>query len=112
MKGVQYATVLLVLTAIAFWVVYELEPPERPPDVRVHTVAFDNRYGNVERLPIYVTLEDRDEQALVATCDPTTCTFKLALADAVHDISISVEHGGRRSESARVTLDTRAQADR
>jgi hypothetical protein len=107
MKGLQYATVLLVLTVIAFWVVYEVEPPPRPPDIRVHTVGFDNRYGSPGRLPVYVTVDNRAEQALTATCDPTTCSFELALTDAPHEILISVEHGGRRSAPARVALDTR-----
>lgn len=107
MKGLQYATVLLVLTVIAFWVVYELEPPARRPDVRVHTVGFDNRYGNVERLPIHVTVDEGTEQALIAACDATTCTFALPLVDGVHDIRVVVERDGRRSESTRVTLDTR-----
>jgi hypothetical protein len=111
-KGLRYTIVLLVLTVSAFWVVSELESPPQSSGIRLHTVGFDNRYGRINRLPIHVSVDGRTEQALVATCDPTTCTFDLSLPDAVHDIRISVQHGGRRSESARVTLDTRAQADR
>ena len=112
MKGLQYATVLLVLTVIAFWAAFGLDQPERPADLRVHMVGFDNRYGNVERLRIHVTVNGLTEQASVATCDPTMCTFELPLPDAVHEILISVEHDGRRSEPARVTLDTRVPTDR
>ncbi len=113
MTGVRYSAILLTATVLAFWVVYELEPtPPRPPGIRMHTVGFDNHYGNPGRLPVYVTVDNRAEQAFTATCDPSMCTFELPLTDARHEILISVEHEGRRSESARVTLDTRAPADR
>ena len=107
MRGVRYSAILLVATVLAFWVVYELEPPPRPPDIRLHTVGFDNLYGNPGRLPVYVTVDKRPEQTVSAACDPTLCTFELALTDAQHEILISVEHEGRRSTPTRVALDTR-----
>ena len=112
MRGVRYSAILLVATVLAFWVVYELEPPPRQPDTRVHSVGFDNLYGTVDRLPVYVTVDNLTEEAFTATCVPATCTFELRLTDAAHEVLIAVKHEGRRSAPTRVTLDTRAPSDR
>jgi hypothetical protein len=70
------------------------------------TVAFDNLYGNVSEVPIYVTVDDGLEQVLTATCDAKACTFKLPLTNGRHELAISVEQNGRRSAPAHVTVDT------
>ena len=82
--------------------------PVDPPatDVPTRTVAFDNVYGGADRLPIHVTIDGGPEQSLTATCDSKTCTFKLPLTNARHELAISVEQGGRRSAPALVTVDT------
>ena len=82
--------------------------PVDPPatDVPSRTVAFDNVYGAANRLPIYVTIDGGPEQSLTATCDAKTCSFKLPLSNARHELAISVEQGGRRSAPSRVTVDT------
>jgi hypothetical protein len=100
------------MTVLAFWVVYEVEPPPQPPEVRVHVVGFDNRYGNLERLPIYVSVDNRPEQASVAACNPATCTFELPLPDGPHQVRIWVELDGKRSEPTSVTLDTTVRGGR
>jgi hypothetical protein len=69
-------------------------------------VAFDNLYGNVAEVPVFVTVDGGVEQALTAACDAKACTFKLPLTNARHDLMISVFQNGRRSTAARVTLDT------
>jgi hypothetical protein len=81
-----------------------LDPPAT--DVPTRTVAFDNVYGGPNRLAIHVTIDGGPEQSLTATCDPKTCTFKLPLTNARHELAISVEQGGRRSAPSRVTVDT------
>lgn len=82
-------------------------PVESPAtDVPIRTVAFDNVYGGANRLPIHVTIDGGREQSLTATCDPKTCTFKLPLTNARHELAISVEQSGRRSAPSRVTVDT------
>jgi hypothetical protein len=55
---------------------------------------------------VRVSVDGGPEQSLTATCDPKTCTFKLPLTNARHELVISVEQGGRRSAPARVTVDT------
>jgi hypothetical protein len=69
-------------------------------------VAFDNLYGDVAEVPIYVAVDGGVEQALTASCDAKACTFKLPLTNARHDLTISVVQNGQRSAPARVTLDT------
>lgn len=76
------------------------------PAAHERTVAFDNLYDDAHQVPIYVTVDDSLEQALTATCDEKSCTFKVLLTNALHELTISVEHGGRRSQPTRVTLDT------
>lgn len=75
-------------------------------DVPTRTVAFDNVYGGANRLPIHVSVDGGPEQSLTATCDSKTCSFKLPLTNARHELAISVEQGGRRSAPSRVTVDT------
>lgn len=110
MRGVRYSAILLVLTVFAFWAVRDEERPagRTGSPSRVQTVAFDNVYGDVVRLPVYVTLDDSAEQMETATCDDRTCTFRLAMTDDVHELLIAVVVDGKRSEPARVTLDTRS----
>ena len=79
---------------------------ERPPDVPLRTVAFDNAYGALDRLPVHVAVDGGAEQPLTATCDARTCTFKLQLTNGRHELAISVEQNGRRSAPAVVTVDT------
>ena len=75
--------------------------------VPTRTVTFDNVYG-ADRLLAYVTVDGGPQQWLTATCDPTTCTLKLPLTNARHELEVSVEQGGRRSAPTRVTVDTSA----
>ena len=115
MTGLKYATVLLALTVFSFWAVHgrsETTPEAQPTRsinraITIRSVAFDNLYGNVKRVTVYVTVEDQAEQVATATCGPKTCTFEIPLTDARHELLMSVEHDGKRSEPARVTLDTR-----
>ena len=76
------------------------------PDTHTRKVAFDNVYGNVDRLPVHVRVDDGAERATTATCDAKTCTFELPLTNARHELVISVEQKGQRSTPTRVTLDT------
>jgi len=73
--------------------------------VPTRTVTFDNVYG-ADRLLAYVTVDGGPQQWLTATCDPMTCSFKLPLTNARHELAISVEQRGRRSAPALVTVDT------
>jgi hypothetical protein len=107
MKGLLYGAVLLAMTVLAFWATHDRTSSARLPETRVHSIAFDNLYGNLERLPVFVTVGDLAEHAVIATCTPTTCTFQLPLTDGRHEMLMSVEHDGRRSKPALVTLDTR-----
>ena len=110
MTGLRYLAVLLVVTVLAFSVVYLVDSP--PPEERVHVLGFDNRYGSADRLTIHVSVDKRPEQPNVATCGPVTCTFKLPLPDGPHEILISVEHNGRRSAPSRMTVDTTKKGER
>ena len=111
-RGLLYATVGLVLTALASGIVYQLAPAAEPSKPAVRSIAFDNVYGNVERLRVFVSVDNLAEQTVTATCDPTTCIFKLPLTNARHDLLLSVEQDGRRSQPTRVTVDTTAPAAR
>ena len=86
MRGLLYAAVGLVLTAVAFGIVYKLAPAAEPSKPDVRSIAFDNVYGNVERLRVFVSVDNLAEQTVAATCDPTTCIFKLPLTNARHDL--------------------------
>lgn len=98
---------LLCVFASAPIVVAGCRPVDRPAtDVPTRTVAFDNVYGRTDQLPVHVAVDGGVEQPLTATCDAKTCTFKLQLTNARHELVISVEQGGRRSTPARVTVDT------
>ncbi len=111
MKGLQYLVIGLGLMVLAFWAVHdEPGPRARTPEIRLRSVAFDNRYGDAERLSVYVKTDDQPEQMVSATCDAKTCTFQLAMADGVHELLIAVDHNGQRSDPAKVTLDTRANS--
>jgi hypothetical protein len=76
------------------------------PVTRERTVAFDNLYGAVAKVPIFVTVDGGPMQQLTASCDAKACSFKVPLTNARHDLTVSVEQGGRRSQPSRVTLDT------
>jgi hypothetical protein len=100
--GLRFLAVMIGLTVLAFWAFHE-----RPtPKVRVRTVAFDNLYGNVDRLPVQVKVDGGAEYPTAAACDAKTCTFSIPLTNARHELEISIEHGGQRSAPTRVTLDT------
>ena len=101
MYGLKFLAVTLGLTVLAFWALHERRAP-----VHVRTVAFDNVYGNVDRLPVQVKVDNSASQATTAACDAKTCTFALPLTNARHELEISIEHGGQRSAPTRVTLDT------
>ena len=76
------------------------------PETHTRKIAFDNVYGNVDRLPVQVRVDGGAERAATATCDAKTCTFELPLTNARHELVISVEQKGQRSAPTRVTLDT------
>lgn len=81
----------------------------RPPaDAPLRTVAFDNKYGAATTLAIHVRVDDGREQSLTATCDPMTCSFQLPLTNAKHELTLTVEQDGQRSEPTLVTVDTGA----
>ena len=102
LKPARYVLTLLGLTVIAFWAFGRAEPDK----ARERTVAFDNVYGNVKRLQVYVVVDGSAEQASSAKCDERTCTFKLRLTNARHELLMSVEQDGKRSAPTRVTIDT------
>ena len=77
-----------------------------PVSVRVRTIAFDNVYGQTTQLPVQVKVDGGAEQALIATCDAKTCSFKLPLVNGKHDLEVAVVQQGRRSQPSRVTVDT------
>ena len=108
LKGLQYLVVGLGLMVIAFWAVHDEPGPgaRTRPEIRLRSVAFDNRYGDAERLPVHVKVDDLPEEMVSATCDAKTCIFQLAMRDGVHELLISVDHNGQRSDTAKVTLDT------
>jgi len=104
MYGLRFLAVMLGLTVLAFWAFHE----RTAPPVHTRTVAFDNLYGNVDRLPVQVKVDGRPEYPTAATCDAKTCTFTMPLTNARHEVEISIEHNGQRSAPTRVTLDTSA----
>ena len=65
--------------------------------VTLRTVGFDNRYA-VTTLRVHVRVDAGREQTLMATCDPQTCAFQLPLSEGRHDLLISVEQNGIRSQ--------------
>ena len=83
-------------------------PVDRQSSAETHTrkIAFDNVYGNVDKVPVHVSVDAGAERRATATCDAKTCTFELPLTNARHDLVISVEQKGQRSAPTRVTLDT------
>ena len=104
MYGLRFLAVMLGLTVLAFWALYERPAAE----VRVRDVAFDNVYGNVDRLAVQIKVDDGAEFSTTAACDATTCTLSIPLANARHELEMSVVHNGQRSAPTRVTLDTSA----
>lgn len=97
------AGVAVAILAIgAAWVFRASNAPVIPE----RTVAFDNLYGSVAEVPIFVTVDSGLEQELTAACDAKACTFKLPLTNARHELTVSVVHDGKRSAPTRVTLDT------
>lgn len=104
MKPLRYLAVLVGVTVLAFWA-FAGAAADKP---RERTVAFDNVYGNVKRLQVHVAVDGAAEQVISAKCDAKTCTFKLRLTNARHELTMSVDQNGKRSAPARVTLDTSA----
>jgi len=72
----------------------------------MRAVAFDNAYGVIGTLPAHVQVDGAAERALMATCDPKTCSVTLVLPNGPHELAIAVEQNGRRSEPTVVRLDT------
>lgn len=95
---------MLGLTALAFWAFHDRT------GVPVHTrdVAFDNVYGNVDRLTVQVRVDGGADVSTTAACDAKTCTFSLPLTNARHELELSVEQRGQRSAPTRVAIDTSA----
>jgi hypothetical protein len=104
MYGLRFLAVMLGLTVLAFWAFHE----RAASPVHSRNVAFDNVYGNVDRLPVQVTVDDGTEFSTTATCDARTCTIALPLTNARHELKMSVIHNGQRSAPAHVTIDTSA----
>ena len=102
MYALRFLIVCLGLTVLAFWAVAGATPDK----ARERTVAFDNVYGNTKRLQVHVIVDSAPEQVISATCDAKTCTFKLRLTNARHELMMSVNQDGKRSAPTRVTLDT------
>ena len=102
MYGLRFLAVTIGLTVLAFWAFYEA------PALSLHSrnVAFDNLYGNVDRLPVQVKVDGGAEASTIAACDASTCTFSIPLTNARHEVEISVELRGQRSARTRVILDT------
>lgn len=71
-------------------------------------IAFDNVYGRVETVKVYVTVDGGDEQTRMATCGQNTCSFSVPLTDGTHTLLLSVEQDGKRSRPTTVTVDTAA----
>ena len=104
MYGLRFLAVMLGLTVLAFWAFHE-----RPTlALRSRNVAFDNVYGNVDRLAVQVRVDDGAEVSTTAACDAKTCTFSLPMTNAQHVLEVSIEHNGQRSAPTRVTLDPSA----
>jgi len=102
MYGLRFLAVMIGLTVLAFWAFHD----RSAPPAHVRTVAFDNLYGNVDRLPVQARVDGGAEYPTAAACDPKTCTFSIPLTNARHELEISIEHGGQRSAPTRITLDT------
>jgi hypothetical protein len=102
MKALLYVAVGLGLTTVAFCT----GRSSPTTDVRTRSVAFDNLYSGVTTLPVNVSVDGGAEQRLIATCDAKTCTFKLPLTNAKHELLMVVEQNGKRSTPTRVALDT------
>jgi hypothetical protein len=99
------AVVVCAALALATWRL--TERPEPPPfQIRTRTVAFDNLYGNVDKLAVQAKVDDGVEQTTTAACDAKTCTLELPLTNGQHELVLSVEQNGLRSASTKVTLDT------
>ena len=97
-----FPLVAIVLMALAIWTLTDRSTQA----TRSRKVAFDNLYGNAERLTIHVRLDGGDERALQATCDPKVCTFDLEMTNARHELVIAVEQNGVRGGATSLTLDT------
>ena len=102
MYGLRFLAIMLGLTVLAFWAFDE----RSGPPVHTRDVAFDNLYGNVDRLPVQVKVDGGAEFSTTAACDAKTCTLALPLANARHEVEMSVIHNGQRSAPTKVTLDT------
>lgn len=82
--------------------------PEEPGNARTRTIAFDNVYGHVATLRLYVAVDGGPEQTHTAACDQKACTFSIPLTDGGHTLRISVEQDGKRSQAATVAIDAAA----
>ena len=71
----------------------------------VRTVGFDNIYGATQ-VTVHVSIDGARERRLTARCTKTTCSFKVALTNARHQLALAVEQRGKRSSSTNVELDT------
>jgi hypothetical protein len=77
-----------------------------PTQVHMRTIAFDNLYGANATLPVHVKVDGGVEQPLMAMCEGKTCTIKLPLTNAKHELELAVEQQGRRSAPTQVSIDT------
>ena len=102
MYGLRFLAIMLGLTGLAFWAFHQ----RTGPPVHPRNVAFDNVYGNVDRLPVQVKVDGGAEFSTTAACDAKTCTAVIPLANARHEVEMSVVHNGQRSAPTKVTLDT------
>jgi hypothetical protein len=104
MKVTLAVVAAVAVIGVALWG-FRSRGPAAP--LRERTVAFDNTYGK-EQLRVHVSVDRGSEQTLTAACDPTTCTFKLPLTNARHELTLAVELNGQRSAPTTVTVDTRS----
>ena len=75
-------------------------------NIPIRTVAFDNVYGSTTEVPVRVKVDGGNEQVVTATCDVKTCSFKLPLTNARHELEVAVVLQGRQSQSTRISVDT------
>jgi hypothetical protein len=80
---------------------------ERGPDAGSHADdSVRQPYGANATLPVHVKVDGGVEQPLMAMCEGKTCTIKLPLTNAKHELELAVEQQGRRSAPTQVSIDT------